>query len=467
MTQLDLWTACVAPERFHPNFRRILNAQRYRAERDVVSSWSEGFNDRDGKLVQEFQTSFNSSFWELYLHSAFKAFGFSVDMSRPRPDFLVTAPSGLLAVEATTANHAEGYKQEWNKDPSIDLQELDPYEIVRSASLRLSNAIDSKARKYRREYSTLPHVAGVPFVLCVAPFDQPYFFVQNDNAIRRVLYKIDEPIWTDNDRDGRRTIWGHAEVGSATKDSGTDIGFGLFTDDRCADISGILFSTVATFCKVRALARDDSVDVWFESVRYNDHGTQPRRSLDHRSRYKETILDGLSLYINPFARRPLAARDFLSPHVAANTYDPATRQYLTNAPDGFLIRRICCGPSEQEEVPNQGVGGPRLHSELRSQHVRREWPEGQLVRVEAEVSIYRDHHLAHYRGWTVMVVWDTCDQEWGWQARQGLLRDIPEYVAAGRRQPDPPSLCGDSWHDSKEEALAAAKREIDSLTESS
>lgn len=31
-----------------------------------------GFEDRDGKFVKEFQTTFNSSFWELYLFACLR-----------------------------------------------------------------------------------------------------------------------------------------------------------------------------------------------------------------------------------------------------------------------------------------------------------------------------------------------------------------------------------------------------------
>lgn len=30
---------------------------------DVLSDWARGFEDRDGKFVEEFQTTFNSAFW--------------------------------------------------------------------------------------------------------------------------------------------------------------------------------------------------------------------------------------------------------------------------------------------------------------------------------------------------------------------------------------------------------------------
>lgn len=49
-------------------------------EREVLSGWASGFRDRDGKFVKEFQTTYNSSFWELYLFAAFKDLGCTADL---------------------------------------------------------------------------------------------------------------------------------------------------------------------------------------------------------------------------------------------------------------------------------------------------------------------------------------------------------------------------------------------------
>lgn len=73
---MDLFTPIVTDERQHPNFQRLL-ARGLECERDVLRRWADGFPDRDGKFVVEFQTTFNSSFWELYLHATFRESGFT------------------------------------------------------------------------------------------------------------------------------------------------------------------------------------------------------------------------------------------------------------------------------------------------------------------------------------------------------------------------------------------------------
>jgi hypothetical protein len=63
---MNLFQPVVEESRQHQNFRNLL-AIGNGFILDVLNDWARGFEDRDGKFVQEFQTTFNSSFWELYL----------------------------------------------------------------------------------------------------------------------------------------------------------------------------------------------------------------------------------------------------------------------------------------------------------------------------------------------------------------------------------------------------------------
>jgi hypothetical protein len=70
--------------------------------REVVSGWADGFADRDGKFVEEFQMTYNSSFWELYLFAVLKHLGIKVDFSYEAPDFVAAAHP--FAIEAAIAS---------------------------------------------------------------------------------------------------------------------------------------------------------------------------------------------------------------------------------------------------------------------------------------------------------------------------------------------------------------------------
>jgi len=184
---MDLFTPIVLEEQQHPYFRFITQPGLCTSELEVIKSWADGFLDRDGKFVKEFQKTFNSSFWELYLFACFKELGCSADFSHETPDFLVSSPYGEFVAEATTANHPESFRPEWDKDLEL-LGKTSKEDILRLSTIRLSNAISSKHRKYTSKYSKLPHVQDKPFVICVTPFDQPFFYFQDSLAIVRLLY---------------------------------------------------------------------------------------------------------------------------------------------------------------------------------------------------------------------------------------------------------------------------------------
>jgi hypothetical protein len=70
---MDLFTPVAGEEAQHPYFRSIWK-QANGFNCDVLNEWARGFKNRDGKFVKEFQTTFDSSFWELYLFAVMKQF---------------------------------------------------------------------------------------------------------------------------------------------------------------------------------------------------------------------------------------------------------------------------------------------------------------------------------------------------------------------------------------------------------
>ena len=102
---MRLFEPIVAESLQHPNFRNIMKI-RNGFNLDVINDWAKGFVDRDGKFVMEFQTTFDSCFWELYLFSVLKKYEMQVDFSKESPDFCI--PQLGLNIEATVASHSYG-----------------------------------------------------------------------------------------------------------------------------------------------------------------------------------------------------------------------------------------------------------------------------------------------------------------------------------------------------------------------
>jgi hypothetical protein len=96
---MDLFTPAVDEDKLHKNFARTIG-RTGGGVREVLKSWADGFTDRDGKFVREFQTTYNSSFWELYLYAVLKDLGIKVDFTYASPDFVAAAHP--FAIEATT-----------------------------------------------------------------------------------------------------------------------------------------------------------------------------------------------------------------------------------------------------------------------------------------------------------------------------------------------------------------------------
>ncbi|MDD1466565.1 hypothetical protein MEO43_14965, partial [Dolichospermum sp. ST_sed5] len=64
---MNIFTPVVPDAEQHQHFRLIAQSGLYEPEIEVLKNWADRFVDRDGKFIKEFQTTFNSSFWELYL----------------------------------------------------------------------------------------------------------------------------------------------------------------------------------------------------------------------------------------------------------------------------------------------------------------------------------------------------------------------------------------------------------------
>ncbi len=87
---------------FHEKYKLLKNEPLLIIEKNILSQWTDGFVDRDNKIIKEFQTSFHSSFWEFYLFNYFKKLGFEIDFTKDRPDFIITNSQKII-IEAVVS----------------------------------------------------------------------------------------------------------------------------------------------------------------------------------------------------------------------------------------------------------------------------------------------------------------------------------------------------------------------------
>jgi hypothetical protein len=310
---LDLFTPIVPAARQHPNFTNVA-AEDDDAVRSVIRNWAEGFVDRDGKFVNEFQRTFNSSFWELYLFAVLKSLCIEVDFSFDAPDFV--APGAELAVEAVIAAHADGATPEWMKTLA-DLTDLDLERRYLDTMVRLSNSLLSKAARYRDRYARLSHTRGLSYVVAIHNFGTPDAHQLGDVAMQRLLYDVA----------GERSFLKSPTVRLPT---------GLFLDDRLSEVSAVLYGSLATFGKARALSNSRGAFL-FQATRVHLN-VGATNIVAWKPDYSESLRDGLRLFLNPFALRPLSCQRFDVDDIQRFWIEDGTLR-STGHPDGDLCTR--------------------------------------------------------------------------------------------------------------------------------
>lgn len=314
----------------------------YGKERNTLEKWSDGFPDRDNKFIKEFQTSFNSSFWEIYLHALFKDCGFTFDWSQSRPDFNLEHLGERFVVEATTANAADGKPKEWEREISAQAaNQINIPEINKEAIIRLSNAIYTKSQKYLNSYQKLSHVAGRPYVVAIAPFEQPFFMLQHDRAIRALLfdYYIDEDAYYTYPNKYPVGPPG-VSLGTIEKSNGNEISLGFFNDNSLEHVSAVMFSCLATMGKLDALSPKGIGDTIFNSIKTNQSSPVPKRDVGVKKvDYIETIQDGLQVYHNPYAKYPLSTAHFRKVGIAQHYFDSGKNEWMHEEANNALSFR--------------------------------------------------------------------------------------------------------------------------------
>lgn len=364
----NLFKAIVDESKLHPYFKEVQNEPAYAQTHKIINEWSEGLLERSGeatKFIKEFQTTFNSSFWELYLNKAFKSLGFDIDYSKASPDFnLIDKNNKKISVEAVTSNPSDVQSIELN---SANINEAD---FLNESTLKLAGKIRDKHQLYlgdgkkKHPYSSLDHVKGNPFVLAVAPFDKKLAQSQNNTAINRVLYGLEPPTSYHGLQKGVKSI---------VNKNGKDVDLGIFTNDSYKEISAVIFSTTGTFGKAVALAGtasfvkvtrlrkmgliefmakegldkigrsrtqvSDTYDIFsermFSGINVCGHDVYIYDGRDH----KETHLDGLQIYHNQYATHPLSEDDFDAPEIVHYFYNVEDKSMEIIYNDNAMVSR--------------------------------------------------------------------------------------------------------------------------------
>lgn len=330
--KMDLFTPIVPVEKQHPLFRMLLE-EKYAPERQVLISWAKGFQDRDGKFVQEFQKTFESSFWELYLFEASKLWRLEIDSSFASPDFVVTSPV-KLCIEATIAAPAKDSLRAYGADPHNIPEDFEKFNA--EAAIRICNSFSSKVKRYRAYYKNLPHVSNHPFVIAIAAFDRPYSHFAAGRSIMAAMYGVyyDEE---NTPPDADYVI--NYNVESASKSETVDIKLGMFCDNTYEEVSAVIYSSLVTWGKIRALSENPAANTNFHTLHSLNESIYPEERVAPKADYSEHLFDGLIVLHNPFARNPIPPGTFSHSRLA-EIHINYKGEIQINAPKDFLLVRM-------------------------------------------------------------------------------------------------------------------------------
>jgi hypothetical protein len=332
MKELPLFDDVAKTQAQHPVYKMIRNGE-YEAERKVLLDWSKGFEDRDGKFCHEFQTSFEPCLWELYLYAFLKEINAKNDFGFDAPDFVVSAREEFC-IEATISAPAQGESPAY--EYAMDALPDDFNHFNQQATIRFCNSFTSKVRKLRERYSKLPQSQNKPFVIAIASFDRPFSHMSAMRPVIAALYGLyhDEMQTIES---GSNKIVSY-NVNSVVKNENANIELGYFCTPEYSDVSAVIFSSLATWGKVRALADNPEAMTIYRTYHPNPGHVHPIIKLAQKSEYSEHLLDGLCIFHNPFAVCPLDPQTLYHERLAQG-FVREDGELDFEAPDDFLLLR--------------------------------------------------------------------------------------------------------------------------------
>lgn len=295
----------IASESLHTKFKLLRNEPLLHLEREVIENWISEFADRDGKIVKEFQTTFHSSLWEIYLFAVLKELSLSVDFSRNRPDFIVSGDVEFY-IEAVVSEIKKDGRSEDTRNENDLFSMLEPIHkdknfrsLIDEAITRHSNSILSKHKKYINEYSKCNWVkADAPFVIALGSYDQVNYGREFNYSMMALLFGFHF------NPERQEYIKANSIIKPGTT---AEIQIGIFTDKKYEDISAVIFSCTTTMGKLTSLAiSKNSIHPTNFVLNIRHDCDEPHFPIQIVSQETpEELTDGLFVFHNPNAKNQL------------------------------------------------------------------------------------------------------------------------------------------------------------------
>lgn len=297
----------------HPKYLLLRDNALLASEKRVINSWTDGFQDRDNKMRREFQTTFHSTLWELYLFQVLKSLGLNIDWSKNRPDFIANGKAELN-VEAVVSEIKQGGRSESDRGFDDLYSMIEPpwednnyQDFMAEAITRYSNSILGKQKKYVAQYSKLDWVKKeVPFVIATSSYSQVRYGKEYHYPMAALLYgRLYDP--------KSDTYVKEKEITKPGTTAGIPLGIFQSEDMKC--ISAVLFSCTVTLGKLASLAISNPAighPTNYVFLVRHDYDPPHYKIQEVSPESPEDLFDGLFVFHNPNANHKLPTSLFAS-----------------------------------------------------------------------------------------------------------------------------------------------------------
>jgi hypothetical protein len=281
----DIFSPAVSEEKFHPQFRALLNSPFHGEARLLINALYQRMGKPSKVFIREFQTDhFHSHLFEIACFAYLESSGLKPSRDYSSPDFLASREGCHLAIEATTANPSEN---QYADISLAQMKEMSEEEFVKKVEVEFPRRMLSiLKKKINHQYDQLPQCEGRALVLMVAPFFEPGSIFYTDESLVGCLY--------------------------GTEDSIT----GLFSFPEAEAISAVLYCNAFTVPRFFRLATqfDDTAKVsairegMYYAVKSDGELVvrEYQYRVGHHSSPEEAWYEGITLFLNHNARVPIS-----------------------------------------------------------------------------------------------------------------------------------------------------------------
>jgi hypothetical protein len=319
---IDFFSQVVPDEKLHPYFAVIRRSKAHLPARAIINQMAPHFRDIDGNFVEQFQTAgFDSRIWELYLNAYLVEEELFIDRDHNAPDFIVQKYGHKVGIEAVIVGRKSNNPALYFKPNPDEFPRVNVLEENRDAMpIRFGSPLFSKLQK---KYWELPQIKGCPLIIAIADFHDDQSMTWSSTALMNYLYGTRTK--HHYDQNGKLVI---EPTQILTHRVGTkEIPSGFFFQSDSENVSAVMFSASGTISKFNRMGRQAGFkhpDVrMFRFGACHDH--DENASLPRMFRYEvdessnETWAEGMSLFHNPNAKRPVPEELF--PSIAQHRFE--------------------------------------------------------------------------------------------------------------------------------------------------